>query len=486
MIRQATRSARRLLLYFASNEVLFLFAAFLSQTVLVMGPLEWYREIVDLFSSLVVTPWGMALCLLRLERRSRLEPNENRTDLTMLAILTLWIVIPFALRFGPTFNTMYSWFNHIVVFFGVYAFTSEEDAAGRERLLDLTGALFAVLGAVLTVPMIWCIRTGAFVYDSIHNMTNGFGFNLNGCLQFGLHYNTTAMYTLACCLFALIGFFRRKSLPAKLLHLIPALAMMGAVVFSQSRTSRYVLLLILALGCFGWLVSVLPMRSALARWGAALLAALIVLVVGFFGMQRMTDAMLRHIAQVRNAQRVTSEVLHREIAASEDSLPGFMINSSRAAYDSAFSDRTMIWKNLLSFWRENPKYLFIGNGMGNTGRLIVHGTVHESIGGIAVHNAYLQFIADYGLIGFALLAAFLCLLVPPMLRILLAPKGIARPGDRVLVMLAAAQLIIGLMESQPLGAMSTTNIVLFFSLALIRSRGQELRAQLATAGRDVL
>lgn len=51
--------------------------------------------------------------------------------------------------------------------------------------------------------------------------------------------------------------------------------------------------------------------------------------------------------------------------------------------------------------------MLIGNGVGHTGSKIVEGTIHEESGAVAVHNTYLQWAADFGLIGFALEAVFL-------------------------------------------------------------------------------
>ena len=62
----------------------------------------------------------------------------------------------------------------------------------------------------------------------------------------------------------------------------------------------------------------------------------------------------------------------------------------RAVVDSTFSDRTSLWSNLFTYWKENPKYLLLGNGAGQTGSRIVAGTIHEANGNAFVHNAYLQ------------------------------------------------------------------------------------------------
>ena len=66
----------------------------------------WYREQIDLINQYVVFPWGMALCLLRLERRKAAAWPAPRRDVQVLFVLLLWIIAPFMLRFGVTFNNM--------------------------------------------------------------------------------------------------------------------------------------------------------------------------------------------------------------------------------------------------------------------------------------------------------------------------------------------------------------------------------------------
>ena len=52
----------------------------------------------------------------------------------------------------------------------------------------------------------------------------------------------------------------------------------------------------------------------------------------------------------------------------------------------------------------------------------------ESGGSTPAHNAYLQYAADFGLIGFALLAAFLAMQVLPCLRVFFARVNAVMPG----------------------------------------------------------
>lgn len=472
------RAVRRALLFIAGNVALYLFAAFCSASVLGMDPLLWHREAVDMFASLVVVPWGSALCLLALERRARMEKPAVRADLAVLFALLAWVVVPFCLRFGLTFNTAYSGYNHLVLFFGVYALVTQEDERGFERAIDWASALFAGLSLALGVPALCAALTGGALYTEIGKI--GLGLDGRNFLSFGLHYNTTGMIAVCCALFSLAGFCRRKNPLGKLFHLAAFALMTLCVVLSQSRTSRYALLLALFAGCYGLASAKLPIRRAAARHAAALCCALALLVSGYAGAGALTDAALAHYAHMQTPLPITKggEAIPLERVDAQET-PEIQdasepqVAEARPAVDATFSDRTRIWRNLFDLWKNEPKRFILGNGMGNSGRLIVDGTIHEANGGVSVHNSYLQFIADYGIVGFALLCAFLGMLAPAALRLLFSPD--ARPGDRAFVMLAVSQLLTALMESQPLGAMSASSLALFFSMAVIRVRDASLR-----------
>ena len=116
--------------------------------------------------------------------------------------------------------------------------------------------------------------------------------------------------------------------------------------------------------------------------------------------------------------------------------------------------------------------MIIGNGLGRTGSLIVEGTMHEEIGYAVVHNAYLQFIADYGLIGFAMLAAFFALIFRPVLRAFYARGEAHEPGIHVFGGLIVAALAIAVVESLPLEALSPMCTMLFVALAILAASGR--------------
>lgn len=88
--------------------------------------------------------------------------------------------------------------------------------------------------------------------------------------------------------------------------------------------------------------------------------------------------------------------------------------------DGSFSDRTDIWRAVFMFWRDNPKMMMIGNGVNQTGHKI--GQYISWTDGIAVHNAYLQWAADFGLIGLVPQIVFLAIAVWQTIRVFFAPK----------------------------------------------------------------
>lgn len=475
MINRAAEWLRRMMLAAAGNVSLYIFTAFLVVGVLPMDVLKWYRETFVMLERFVVVPWGMALCLLRLERRKDADVPLH-ADAAVLFVLLAWMVAPFALRFGITFNNIGSWCSHATAFFGVYLLITETESKSRENLLDLANGLFLLLGILWGGALLWCAATGkTFGSDpalfKASGGTDGLGFGIfrkeNLCA--GLHYNTTGMLALCIAMLNLSGACRSGNRAMKGLYALSFAMQCVVIVLTQSRTARYALIVSLAAGAYGWFVSRRLIRRAWLSHAAGLAAAALVLAAAYQGAAMLTDAALRHYAQSEETAQipfVRMASAQEENAAEEQTEPA----KARAAVDATLSGRTDIWRNLFKLWKSEPKYLIIGNGIGRTGSRIVQGTIHERNGAVAVHNTYLQFIADFGLIGFGLMAAFLALMAAPVVRSLFFDGG---RGYRPLGMMVVAALMTGMMESAPLGAMTPMNMILMFSLALIVGHGRE-------------
>jgi len=202
------------------------------------------------------------------------------------------------------------------------------------------------------------------------------------------------------------------------------------------------------------------------------------MVCSYMGMSMLTDAALRHYAMQRakmtsSVTLIQSAYAQEEAAQQTEQKPEIEVPKARPAMDATFSIRTELWKNLFKLWKENPRHFVIGNGVGRTGSRIIQGTYLESSGGVMVHNTYLQYIADFGLIGFGLLAVFMAIMMGPFMRVLFAPEA---KGMRAHCMMVVIAVMTGLMESPPLTAMSPMNIMLFYSLGQIMGCSRDLRS----------
>ena len=235
------------------------------------------------------------------------------------------------------------------------------------------------------------------------------------------------------------------------------------------------------------------------RHAAGIACAVFVLLAGYIAAGRLTDAAVAHytsVQQTRLAQAASATAAPEQIpetaapaASAEPELPDAAASpavnpsptpvkfAARVAVDATLNDRTNLWKNLFAFWRENPKYMVIGLGTGRIGRIIAPGTSHEWKGTAAVHNGFLQFAADYGLIGLALLLAFFLTVLRPVLRVFFARGESAYPGGRALCMLVIAVLATSMVETPPLAAMSPMNMLLFYALAILCAQGRGEKAR---------
>lgn len=493
-MKKAETWIRCALLSMASSVGLYVFFTFFSAGVLGSSLFNWYRQECSLFHSYVILPWGVALCLLRLKNRTDLSENGTRWDVRALFLLVAWIIVPFALRFGMTSNNVGSWHGYTVVYFGIYAFLSEKTARERERELDVLVALSGLLALVLCSALLYCAAHVLTITVGDGPKPFGLARNVSSWnLCHGLHYNSTGMVGVCLLMLCLCGFARAKNMWMRIPFAVGTVMTVLVVVLSQSRTSRYAMLIALAAGTYSVIAGRVKWKKEFVRQAAALAAAGVVLVGGYALADELVQVALRHYTNVvaqQNAEvqpmtvQTTESAPQAEVQPAEsapqaeaqptENTQEVETPKAREAVDSTFSERTLIWSNLFKLWRENPKYLLIGNGVGRTGGRIVAGTMHEARGSIEIHNTYLQYIADFGLVGFGLLIAFLCTMLVPVLRVFFARGENRTPGYTALCMLVMACLLTGMMESQPLGCMTMMNVMMFFALALLARRGREL------------
>ena len=233
----------------------------------------WYKEPVEQIRAYMIVPWGAGLGMLAIVRRSE-EKKKLRMDFLILTALLLWIIVPFGLRFGFTFNNVNSWHNAFVAFFGIYMMTAVQDRKTRERGLSVACA------CVLLISLVWggLLLLCSAMATSIDLGAGGYGFGVqfteHGCLCSGMHYNITAMIAVFCCLVNISGFSRSKYKLIKALYAVGSAMMALVTVLTQSRTGRYALLIALALGAFSWCFTMLKERKYLVRLNSVLMAGL--------------------------------------------------------------------------------------------------------------------------------------------------------------------------------------------------------------------
>lgn len=519
---------RDIMLAVFGNEALFLIVAFLYATLGDNAIAAWYREPVSLLYGYIVIPWGAALCLLRLQRRAAsLEPA--RADVVTLFVLYLWILVPFAIRFGFTGKNATAWHGYAVMFFGIYASISEKKQREREMLMATMSVLSAVFAYVFCGALLFCAWSGTIYAADL----GPFGFGVvNGWLCSGVHYNITGMIVISLCMMCVMGMGYYRNILLKLFCLIPAVMSMAVIVLSQSRTSRYALLAVLAAAAFDGVRRALCRRNVAAGLLAAVLAGAVVLGGGYWGADRMTRAAIAHYNQlaydaalqaalaeqaeaqqaepsaeetaeettteapvepsdeeapeapvepsaeeapVESVEPSAEEVSEASVeATAEPAVPEIQISEVQARElantDGSFSNRTDIWRAVFMLWRDNPKMMMIGNGVNQTGHKI--GQYISWTDGVAVHNAYLQWAADFGLIGLVPQIVFLAIAVWQTIRVFFASKRTR--GALGLCMMAFAGLLIGMMESATLSAMLPINLMFMFALAQLSAMSRDI------------
>ena len=467
MVDRSILMLKKGLLALASNQGMYLLTAFVFSTILNSSLFMWYTERVSAMYRYVVVTWGVVVCVLRLERAE--VRDLRKADTGILTLLFLWVVVPFGLRFGLTHLNVSYWYAHLVTFFAIYAINREDTPERRGAILDQVCAGFAVFSFILGGVLLYTAVTGKTFGDGTGLDTFGV---YNGILAPGYDRNAFGMYAQCCVIMCFVGMNRRKSILGKAAHLIPGAMMFTAIALCQSRTSRLGVMAGIAVGVYGFLMYRIRVSRAIVRHAAAAICALVVFVAGYSA----TDWLIEKAVNYYNSEKMASVVVavtEEGEAQSAKTAPAAKVVKGTASVD----DRMVIWTNLINQWRENPKYLLIGHGVGHIGSKLLPGTVAEAMrfGSVAVHNGILQIMADIGIIGTVLMLAFYAMALWPALRLFFAPNNVVYPGARMLCGLVVATFVTSLMESQPLYVNTPMNMMFFYALAILCAEGKALK-----------
>ena len=472
MMKKIAVQVRSLLLAAFANPGVFVVAAF---TVSGMFTTLKLSEIRGLLELNVLVPWGLALAMLRLYRAKE-RRIAARPDVLMLFVLFGWLVVPFGIRFGLNSTNINTWQNFAIIFFGLFALMAEMEEREFAYTLDAAAALSALVSFVFAGALLVCAATATSIRTPYSEF--GFGVYQNAQLCAEQHYNATGMLAMCGAFMCLMGAARRKHKLPRVLYVIPAVMCALVVVLTQSRTARYSLLAGLAVGVYGVIAGGRWNKRMMIRQAAGLLAGAVVFAGGYVCSAKLTDAALAYYAKAQSGQALLVVSAAAEASnETTDAQDEVIVQEARGVGEGTFSGRTQVWKNVFALWKANPKYFIIGNGVGRTSRAILHDSPLMFGGPNMAHNAFIQFTLDHGLIGLVLLCAFLCLLVPPALRVLLAAPGAGVAGGRAMCMLTIACLFTAMMENEPLNAMRPCNVMMFFALAVIAHAGSKLKKQ---------
>ena len=230
-MKKKTELVRSGVFAFLGNPGVYALMAFMVTGMFTPGVLGVYRGWIELN---VLVPWGLALAIVHLVRRVKQGKQPVRWDVGVLLVLFVWLLVPFMLRFGFARNNIYSWQNHAIVFFGIYALGSSLEEAQLGKTMDLAGAVGAVITFVFCGALLLAAAMGLGSDDWAEF---GFGVYLDAYLCSGAHYNTTGMLAMCASLFCLMGVCRAKGKVAKLAHLIPSL--MAMAIKTSRSSSRF-------------------------------------------------------------------------------------------------------------------------------------------------------------------------------------------------------------------------------------------------------
>jgi len=151
---------RRVFVSLLGSEGLFLAVMMLFNGVLSTDYFLTKLQFITPFTDYVLIPWSGLLLGMYLMRENR----RGGLSVWALALLVLWLAVPFSMRFGTDYFTMYSTYGYAICFFVFYASVMGRDAIGRERQLDIACAGVCLIAIVLGGTLLYCAWTGELLY----------------------------------------------------------------------------------------------------------------------------------------------------------------------------------------------------------------------------------------------------------------------------------------------------------------------------------
>ena len=373
----------------------------------------------------LVIPWAIGLFYSQLRGRRMAKTAANGFLLAAMLVLMATCI------YRENFD-MPQWLALIGM--GVYALVASQPSGGPERLRHEMRAV-AVLLLVCITPMMLMGLTSVFVGRPFQflNETRPVGIEAPGAITSRIRVlsntNTAGRSSVFVSILAVYLFCisRRRWVKGLMVACIIVLTM--TLAHTQSRTS------VIAYGAAAGVMVFRGLWLKLeGRRGRALMA-----IVG---------AGLTAAAAVFGVSLLYS--LDIRIASALQSQRGAVDASSRVLDDGVLdvlgTGRGELWGSTLKYLKSHPKTLLVGLGTSNIVQQVMDPSSVQ-FNTPSLHNSFLECLVRGGLPLLICVLGYLCMLVKPALRTLLARETEERRGEWVLPVLVVALILVSLTEN---------------------------------------
>lgn len=279
---------------------------------------------------------------------------------------------------------------------------------------------------------------------------------VDGRLYIFSHPNTTGRFAVFSAMFAVYGFWVKRGWKARTLYAAAILVSLMTLAHSQSRTCY--IALSAAAGAMAFRGGVLLLKGRGMRWLAGLAAGVLVALLVLNGLT------LLYNADIAVAKRTAGEI--------NLGYGGVSRVETLGEFEATGNHRDVIWLGALKYLRNHPQYLI--TGMGDVDMTEVMGQeTPEMTAHVHLHNTYLTCLAQCGVFYLALVVAFLCVLVPPSVRMLLRRETPDQRGMFVVPAFMAMMVCMSIPENMLFVTQGLSNFLFFWLAGYVVYEGRK-------------
>lgn len=385
----------------------------------------------------------------------RSKSFSGEKDYRLLLFSTIWcIAVTFLYRRASQDWVLKFWYVSFCWLFLAFV-PRQTPLADLKQDIFAVGVLIIVGCLPLYLVALASVFTGRLMYVPLLNHPIGIqtaGRIADPILVF-LHHNPDARFASFVILFSIYGFAIKKKLWQRAFFVFSIVIGLMTLVHTQSRAIYIGLSLAIGMMACRWIY----LRFADQKWRipAGIVAAALVFFLVLNGMTLIFDIDISLAVKLQGNSAQTAEETSDEAQL-----------QSRVETEGQFAmfnnGRDDIWKGVLSFLKDHPRYLLTGTGGTGEASFALAAEEHPEIAVHSLfHNSYLGALAIGGIPLLLAVLAYLVVLLKPCLRIFFRKETEENRGMFVLPAFILMMLAVGIPEYVLFAVAGYANLIFY-------------------------